>query len=917
MSAPATTSKIAHNPGKMGVTTAASGKELEADVARKMKLWGVIEAFNDGRMPDNTQIDKVLEHAINTSPVDLKKLSPEGRVLIEDFRDVMETMRMMVVEKNADEIFQNAIYDSYHADPSRAKQSGVLPVGKDEAKQDLDQASAHLRTLVTLFITNSEARKIISDLGTIGRDVFASGAVKVAEKVRPDQEALDKADQEAPSKEWIGPDGKRLGPNDTPELQVKGPKGSEIRYNPKDDPRDAKVTDHQGNTRSAGSAYDEAQQKKQEAQQQKEQNKGEAKEQLKSHAQDLDNSRDPNASLSQQKDQVLGRADDKRSEAESEANRQSNRSDMPNDQGEAKDQARGKAEQLKNRIPEEHRERVDNAVQETKEFVHDVFPEERREQFIYRLKKVVVECQQHKDYQEAMEWLLTFFENYKQHAQHVAGKGAESADALKSEPKVAGATVQFRTLLERFANGKSMDGMQKALDQIYTDAQNDSELRNWWSSLNDYVHRILLEPGYILEDDSTREAEKLQKSGKHFFEDKYRSHWENLADSIQLFFTAMHHDPLNRRLGDDVKRFTKDLLFNSEGNLTFKPHLWDDIRHVLLPTFIKQIGYVPIPRAEFSNNDIDLVIENLVLSGPNLFPNVVGIESHNSFKFSPYDQLNKSMDTHHHKFRLSMSQIQADIRDVRFSFRRKTGWPKLKDHGIADVVLAGKGMSIDVELESVEKKRDSLIRVNSVHTTIDTLTFAIRDSKHDLLYKFVKSFATGTIKKAIQAAVDNAIRTAVGHLDDQLVQVRNTVDDAKKSDETTRTQALKDLYSKKADTAQKKQAEAKETPGTFRIVANRDSVLNPDMGGGKGAMTNKMWKTEDLAHSGKSWHSPAFDLLDKKHPGVTGESHPAAKDGAGAGNSLSSKAQQGAREVDQLKATHGQSEAERISGQKA
>jgi len=176
-----------------------------------------------------------------------------------------------------------------------------------------------------------------------------------------------------------------------------------------------RVTDHQGNTRSAGSAYDEAQQKKQEAQQQKEQNKGEAKEQLKSHAQDLDNSRDPNASLSQQKDQVLGRADDKRSEAESEANRQSNRSDMPNDQGEAKDQARGKAEQLKNRIPEEHRERVDNAVQETKEFVHDVFPEERREQFIYRLKKVVVECQQHKDYQEAMEWLLTFFESKSSH----------------------------------------------------------------------------------------------------------------------------------------------------------------------------------------------------------------------------------------------------------------------------------------------------------------------------------------------------------------------------------------------------------------------------------------------------------------------------------------------------------------------
>jgi len=92
-------------------------------------------------MPDNTQIDKVLEYAINTAPVDLKKLSPEGRVLIEDFRDVIETMRMMVVEKNADELFQNAVYDSYTADPSRAKQSGVLPVGKDDAKKDVDQGT--------------------------------------------------------------------------------------------------------------------------------------------------------------------------------------------------------------------------------------------------------------------------------------------------------------------------------------------------------------------------------------------------------------------------------------------------------------------------------------------------------------------------------------------------------------------------------------------------------------------------------------------------------------------------------------------------------------------------------------------------------------------------------------------------------
>jgi len=48
MSLPATHTQVTEHPGKMGVTVAASGKELEADVQKKMKLWGVISAFRDG-----------------------------------------------------------------------------------------------------------------------------------------------------------------------------------------------------------------------------------------------------------------------------------------------------------------------------------------------------------------------------------------------------------------------------------------------------------------------------------------------------------------------------------------------------------------------------------------------------------------------------------------------------------------------------------------------------------------------------------------------------------------------------------------------------------------------------------------------------------------------------------------------------
>ena len=315
-----------------------------------------------------------------------------------------------------------------------------------------------------------------------------------------------------------------------------------------------------------------------------------------------------------------------------------------------------------------------------------------------------------------MTWLLDTLENYQGHAKHVTGKGADAAQQLASDPGVSDATSQFRTLLERFANGKPLTGITDALDQIYSDSRNDPELRKWFTHLNQYTHKALLEPGWILEDDCESEGNELVENGKYFFTDKYKGHQQTLADEIELWFTAMADDPLNQRLGDDVKRLTKDLLFNEEGNLTFKPKLWNDIRLHFLPEVIKRIGYVPIPRAEYRDDKVALVVENLILSGPNLFPNVIEIGSNNQFKFSPYPDINKGLEAGHHVFRLGASQIQADLKDVRFAFKRLSGWPKLSDHGVADVVIAGKGISLDVEIQAITNRRDRVFKVGGGRT---------------------------------------------------------------------------------------------------------------------------------------------------------------------------------------------------------
>ena len=361
------------------------------------------------------------------------------------------------------------------------------------------------------------------------------------------------------------------------------------------------------------------------------------------------------------------------------------------------------------------------------DYLNDKFPEERRDRFIYRLKKVVVENQRHKDYQEAIDFFLDRAEHYQVQAKEAGKQGGGNAASVRHDDNFKQATYELRTLLERFANGASMQPIWDSVDQIYTDSQNDGELRGWFRELNQYVRQCLQEPGYIMkvrlspslslprppprlsarqpdartscsQDEADRRGRELLDSGKRYWDPKngkYASHKDRFFEEVQNFFTSYADDGLNQRLGESVKTLVTDLFLNSEGNPTYKPHLWRDIRSVILPALFSQIGYVPVPRAEYTSKDVDLVIENLTLETANILPNIFEIEvrlppslplslspslvavllehaadasnvpqqARNYFRLSPYDNLG---DVSKHAFWVSFEQVQLDLKDVAF-----------------------------------------------------------------------------------------------------------------------------------------------------------------------------------------------------------------------------------------------------------
>lgn len=75
--------------------------------------------LRQGRYPSNAQIDATLEYVLRNPPAETKKLSKEGRMLVQDLHNIIRTAKSMVQRKNHDELFQNFLFETRGIDTVR------------------------------------------------------------------------------------------------------------------------------------------------------------------------------------------------------------------------------------------------------------------------------------------------------------------------------------------------------------------------------------------------------------------------------------------------------------------------------------------------------------------------------------------------------------------------------------------------------------------------------------------------------------------------------------------------------------------------------------------------------------------------------------------------------------------------------
>ncbi|KAI6708492.1 hypothetical protein PZA11_003112 [Diplocarpon coronariae] len=778
-------------------------KQKEEDVNRKLQFYGIVTAFQNGKVPSNEQIDVALNSFLKSRPIAAPstKLSAEGQALVADFRKVVEQAKDMLLTKNEGNVLQDFIWQSQKISSGGATVPGA-PVSKDTAKQHGNEAVEGLRTLGTLIISNGQFRKLLNDATILIRDIAGDAASKVAQKVNPSEDDLDQIDRPADDNTW----------HDAPDMSAGNIK-KQVRstYN-----KQAPV--HQEDFRAAAGNASEA-----------------------AHP---DGSRDPADTA------TLAHRDQQQS---------------LNSGVDAQAGAQNAAATLKQRasdnVPEHTKNKGREARDRTKNYWSSKMPEERREQTIWRLKKLVVECQGHPDYLQAIETLLSLAETYAGHAStvsnHATGavKGAHSDDALKL------AEADLLLLIQRWANGTSTDDLFESMNNIYRDADQDPELKSWFKNIDAYIRKCLKQQGYIMDDSATDEWNKLYDHGNFLLRDRYRNHTDRIVDEVKFLADQFDQDPVNKKFAASVQKLFTDLGNDKNGKATFKPHLVKDLTEVILPGIFESIRYVPIPRIEFSDPTMDAVIENLVIESDNLMPNVFEIANDNYLRWGRKKVANKSF----HSLMVSVAGVQMDLRDVSFHVKKKKGVPTLTDTGIADVFLGGTGLSFKVKLSTAEKEdRQNFFKVNEVAVDVKNFNIKLKQSKHKILFAIGKPVMLKVMRPALQKALEKVIKDKINELDALAYKVKLEADraihEAKEDPENA-----PNIYQRYVNAVQKQLLQGKQKADAVAsqtkvnvAMTQHDSIFpNIKLPGG---ISSKATEYKELGQKGDTWHSPIFKL---------------------------------------------------------
>ncbi|KAG6331470.1 hypothetical protein ID866_7618, partial [Astraeus odoratus] len=344
------------------------------------------------------------------------------------------------------------------------------------------------------------------------------------------------------------------------------------------------------------------------------------------------------------------------------------------------------------------------------------------------------------------------------------------------------ALYNIRALVERLADGKSLDGVISHFRACALDVKEDKDIKAWYNDFFAYVRKCLEEPKYAHDEQAKQEYEHLSKRWNELLDEdsdaarKWKQDVKALRRDLRAFQQAISKDPDVIRVRKSHTQLCGDL--ESIGVDTGKAGVrfaleqgswfWQDVFNVYVPRVLNALKDIPIPRTEYVDSEVEFVLENLDISSLHLLPGHVYIRNITDVDISaPAEGTTQTAWGTLTHIRLQAMQLM--LSEVSFYYKDKTATVGPSEFtGIMEFDLPTQGLDVDFKFrlipntalgikERERRGRFFIVERVDVHLAKD-ITFKVKQSNHPILASVFKAVLVARFREALERTIEEQIR---------------------------------------------------------------------------------------------------------------------------------------------------------------
>jgi len=385
-------------------------------------------------------------------------------------------------------------------------------------------------------------------------------------------------------------------------------------------------------------------------------------------------------------------------------------------------------------------------------------PEEDKRLLYKRFKQLLNRISTSDEHQKAVDSLFQLIDLIEIEGEKLEERTEQSVK-IHLDEHARNATNNLKLLIEEFTGGKTLDNLFREIKELIILIKNDKELNDCFKCLKDNFTKALKDPSILDDDDFRTTVEDKFKEGRNIIKnEEYKkksniiiNEWEEITNNLKEDVELNTFNLAFKRLVSDVT------VSDSEGNVKFDFDALDQIRTLLVPILIEQIKYIPLNTIEGSTDTYDYKLENIVLSGYDIFPHHINIKTDSNVDVSIRDDEPSRAKG---RFVIVVDNIKTQMKGIKFQYKRKS-FPEISDQGIADVDIGGDGLQIKITMNVTGTGSNMRFVDAEIWTYIDKLDIQVNDSSHNILYKLFKGTFSNIVKSMIEKQVGDSLAVAV------------------------------------------------------------------------------------------------------------------------------------------------------------